>query len=243
MSQPQLLNLAPDELQANPWNTNIVSPDAEAKLEASIRRNGLFKPIIVREIAKAGIRVFEIIGGENRWEVAKKIGLTSVPVINLGEVDDLRAKEIGVIDNTRYGVDDTVSYAELLKELGDTTELQEFLPYGASDLEQIFSSIDIALDDLDASLESENSFEAATEPPAVREPKTHTIMRFKVSIPDAEKLTKLISKTQAAQGLTTGDALTNAGDALVHLLISQFAAAASQEDALQAEFDAELEAL
>ena len=39
-----------------------------------------------------------------------------------------------------------------------------------------------------------------------------------MTLGDAERLTALIAETQKIQGLTTSDELTNAGDALVHLL-------------------------
>lgn len=221
MSQPQLLNLDPEKLTPNGWNTNIVSPDNEAKLEESIKRNGLFKPVVVREANGT----FEIIGGEHRWQVAKKLGLTEIPVVNLGPIDDKRAKEISVLDNARYGADDTLSFAELLKGLGDASELQSFLPFADEDLTMIFSSTDIALDDLviDGNFETPGE-DDIPEPPAAKAPKTHTQMRFKVSIGDAERLTALIAKTMKTQGFTTQDDLTNAGDALVHLLVGQFAA-------------------
>lgn len=215
--QPKLLNLAPDKLNPNTFNTNIVSPENEARLEASIRRNGLFKPVIVREVDDG----FEIIGGQHRWEAAKRLGLTEIPVVNLGKVDDLKAKEISVLDNSRYGADDTVAFAELLKSIGDAGELQDFLPYAAEDIDAIFSSIDIALDDLDIDEDFEKTPDEVPEPPAAKAPKTHTIMRFKLSLLDAERLTKLIASTQKQHGFTGSDELTNAGDALVHLLFSQ----------------------
>lgn len=223
MLKPKLLSVRPRQLVANPWNTNIVSPENEAKLDASVKRNGLFKPVIVRETPVAG--EFEVIGGEHRWQSAIRVGLEEIPIVNLGTIDDDKAKEIAVIDNARYGDDDMISYAELLKSLGDVTELQDFLPYTDEDFALMFSSSDIAIDDLDIdeNFEKDAEKQSDPEPPAARAPKTHTIMRFKVSLVDSAKLTALIAKTQKAQGLTGSDDLTNAGDALVHLLIGQLA--------------------
>lgn len=205
------------DLRKNPWNSNQVSPENEAKIRASIQRNGLFKPIIVREVV--GETGYQIIGGEHRWEQAVELGFTEVPVVNLGQIDETKAKEIGVIDNARYGIDDTLSLGEILKDIG-ADDLQEYLPYGDTDLQAIFSSTDIALDDLeiDESFEKEAESELETDLPAEKPAKTHTVMRFKLSLGDAERLTAQISKTQKEQGLTTADDLTNAGDALVHLL-------------------------
>lgn len=207
------------ELRKNPWNTNKVSPDNEEKIRESLKRHSMFKPIIVRQVK--GVPGYEIIGGEHRWEQAIELGLKTVPVANLGYIDEKQAKEIGVIDNARYGVDDALAFSELLRELGDVEDLQTFLPYGSADLDAIFNASSIALDDL----EIDESFMREEEPeeeevpePVQKAPKTHTVMRFKVSLGDAERLTALIAKTQKDHGFTTADDLTNAGDALIHLL-------------------------
>jgi hypothetical protein len=212
-----------DVLRKNPWNTNRVTPDNEAKIRKSLERNGMFKPIIVRQVS--GENGYEILGGEHRWEQAIELGQPEVPIANLGFIDDKQAKEIGVIDNARYGADDTLSFAELLKDIGDVGELQDFLPYGSADLDAIFSASTIALGDLEIDENFEKKLEAEIEDdekPA-KLPKTHTVMRFKVMLGDAERLTALISKTQKDHGYTTEDQLTNAGDALVHLLGDQLA--------------------
>jgi hypothetical protein len=92
----------------------------------------------------------------------------------------------------------------------------KFLPYTESDLKSIFSSVDIALDELELpeNFEEDHKPEAAPEKAA----KTHTIMRFKVTIADSEKITELSAKIQKRQGFTAADELTNAGDALVHVM-------------------------
>ena len=93
-------------LRPNPWNTNAVSPENEEKLRRSIERFGVFKPIICRELPGGTL---EILGGEHRWQTAREMGLDTVPVVNLGAVSDERAKEIGLVDNGRYGEDDTLA--------------------------------------------------------------------------------------------------------------------------------------
>ncbi|MDE4297104.1 ParB/RepB/Spo0J family partition protein [Phaeobacter gallaeciensis] len=241
MPQPQYLTVAVGQLRKNPWNSNQVDAANEEKIRESIKRNGIFKPIIVRQVPGQG--GFEIIGGEHRWEQAVELGYTDVPVVDLGEIDDRKAKEIGVIDNARYGIDDTLSLGEILKDIG-VDDLQDFLPYGDTDLTAIFSASDIALDDLeiDESFEKDADPEQEDEKPVEKAPKTHTVMRFKLSLGDAERLTTLVAKTQKEQGLTTEDDLTNAGDALVHLLGAQITPVSdnSIED-LQAELDMAVE--
>lgn len=217
MREIEFLNVPVGELRKNPWNTNRVSPDNEEKIRNSLARNGMFKPIIVRQVD--GVPGYEILGGEHRWEQAQELGAESVPVANLGYISEKQAKEIGVIDNARYGADDTLSFGELLRELGDVGELQDFLPYGSADLDAIFNASVIALDDLEideAFMREEDEAEPEEKPAKVA--KTHAVMRFKVSVGDAERLTALIAKTQKENGYTTEDDLTNAGDALIHLV-------------------------
>jgi ParB-like chromosome segregation protein Spo0J len=210
------------DLRPNVWNSNHVSPDNEAKLRASIRQFGLFKPIVVRELYDADTDThYEILGGEHRWDSAKEEGLAEVPVFSVGVIDDDMAKRITLADNARYGQDDTIELAKLLEEIGDIEGLQAVLPYTESDLNSIFSSVDIALDELDLPESyTEDAKDQAADPKPEKATKTHTIMRFKVAIADSERVAELLAKVQKRQGYTAADELTNAGDALVHQLFS-----------------------
>lgn len=204
-------------LRPNPWNSNNVSSDNEQRIRESIRRNGLFKPIIVRELDDGTL---QIIGGQHRWEQARELGHLNVPIVNLGGIDDAQAKEIGVIDNARYGADDSIMLADILKSIGTISDLRDFLPYGETDLNAIFSASVIDIDELvltPETAEPENNTDGPEEK-APRATRTHAQVRFKLSIFDNERLTALIGKTQREQGFTQEDELTNAGDALVWLL-------------------------
>lgn len=211
----EITDIPVEELRPNPWNSNVVSPENEAKIDEAIQRLGVFKPIIARRIeGKGGL---EILGGEHRWEAAKRLGMPTVPTVDLGVIDDKRAKEISLADNARYGVDDMTALAEILQSIGSTEEIGHFLPYSELDVAAIFASSDIALDELELE-EDEVGREETPEPPAPKASKTHTIMRFKLTLADAERLAKLIATVQVENNFTTSDDLTNAGDALVHLL-------------------------
>lgn len=199
----------PDFLSPNPWNTNGMSPDNEAKLEASIRRFGMFKPVLVRDTLDGRL---EIIGGEHRAQTAQRLGYKTIPVVNLGAIDDKKAKEIGLVDNGRYGSDDALQLAELLEGLGSIEELSSFMPYGDADLASIFSSVSIELDDLDIPDAAENP-----KLPSEKPMQTHQVMRFKVPVGDVGMVTDMIEAAMKSQKFTEGDSLENAGDALVHI--------------------------
>jgi len=207
------LELSPESLKHNPWNTNVVSPENEAKIDASLARLGMFKPIIVRELADGS---YQILGGAHRRDSAIRLKLDTVPVTNLGRIDDQRAKEIGLVDNGRYGNDDTLRLAELLDGMGSPDDLATFMPYTDADFASIFSSVNIALDDLDIP----DDDAAPSVLPKEAAVQTHQIMRFKVPVEDVGAVTDLIEATMKAQRFTEDDSLSNAGAALVHLLTS-----------------------
>lgn len=210
--QPKAQMADPRKLRPNPWNTNVVDAANEAKLEESLKKFGMFKPVIVRELPTGDL---EILGGEHRAGAAVRLGIKDIPIMNLGPIPDAEAKKIGLVDNGRYGNDDTLQLAALLKELGDIEDLASFMPYSDQDFSNIIDSAEINLDDLEALPELDP---VAKPTPLPTAPQTHTIMRFKVPIEDAERIGELINHVIKVQGLTGSDSLTNAGDALVHLL-------------------------
>jgi ParB-like chromosome segregation protein Spo0J len=182
------------------------------RLTESLRRHGWVKPALARE-TDAGL---EILGGQHRIEAAIVLGNTTVPVLNLGPMPDERAKEIGLIDNARYGSDDADALAEIIEELGGADIVSEFLPF--SDAELAALATEVSYDDLDDMIDGKlDEAGEKTEEKPERKPKTHTIMRFKVSIEDEDLVRNLIEEIKQEQEFVDEDDLTNAGDALVYL--------------------------
>lgn len=210
-SKISITDLKVGELRSNEWNTNVVTPENEDRIKTSLERFGMFRPIIARQIKN--VTGYEILGGEHRWKVATKLGYETIPVINLGFIDDKKAKEISLVDNGRYGEDDTLMLSELLKGLGDTDDLLSFMPYSHDELENIFSSSSIAFDDLDIDEDEENI-------PTISEKvlQTHNIMRFKIPVEDSKFVENMIETVMRSQGFVDDDSMMNAGNAIVHLL-------------------------
>ena len=210
-SKISITDLKVGELRSNEWNTNVVTPENEDRIKTSLERFGMFRPIIARQIKN--VTGYEILGGEHRWKVASKLGYETIPVINLGFIDDKKAKEISLVDNGRYGEDDTLMLSELLKGLGDTDDLLSFMPYSHDELENIFSSSSIAFDDLDIDEDEENI-------PTISEKvlQTHNIMRFKIPVEDSKFVENMIETVMRSQGFVDDDSMMNAGNAIVHLL-------------------------
>lgn len=208
-NEMKIEHLKPSQLRANPWNTNVVSPDNERKLEASIERLGFFKPVLCRELPDGSL---EVLGGEHRWLAAKSLGHATIPVINYGLVDDQIAKEISLVDNGRYGEDDALELAALLNSLGDISELASFMPYETAEMEKLFQATQIALDDLELDEEDETPILPAAKPT-----QEFQMMHFKVPIADVHIIQERIESILKSQKFTGGDSLLNAGNALIYL--------------------------
>lgn len=116
--------ISPFELNSNPWNSNKVSRENLEKLKKSLSSLGSFKPIIVRQL---GDKSYEILAGFHRVEAAKELGWSEIEVKNLGLLTDQKAKEISLIDNTRYGNDDSELLEQLINSM-DTELISVALP-------------------------------------------------------------------------------------------------------------------
>lgn len=207
-----MAEVAIESLQPNPWNTNHVSAENEKKLLVSFEKHGCYKPIVVRELEAGG---YQILGGEHRWMMAKKLGYKTVPITNVGIVSDQAAKELGLIDNGRYGEDDSLELAALLNGMDNLDEVMSFLPYAEDDLSAIFASSAIDFGSLDIPDDADDKLPELPTKAAVQ---THQVMRFKTPVEDSEFITKLMERTMKEQGFTDDDSMTNAGNALVFLL-------------------------
>lgn len=219
----KFIELDPRLIEPCPWNTNVVSHENEEKLRASIERHGMFKPVIVRQLDTqfaGGAEVYECIGGWHRCEQAIELGYQKIPVCDLGIIDDARAKEISLADNARYGLDDTLKLSGLLEEL-DVKSVEAFMPWTNRDIEAMTASIAVNIDDLDMSDVNLNFDEEdeEKEKPAPKAPKTHQLMKFRVPIADAAKISKIINETMQEEGFTAADDMTNAGEALAFIIL------------------------
>jgi ParB family transcriptional regulator, chromosome partitioning protein len=91
----EVLSVALDEIVPNKYQPRQAFSSGELEdLAASIRREGVLQPVLVR----TGVRGYELIAGERRLRAAKLAGLTSIPAIVV-DVDDRKAQELALIEN------------------------------------------------------------------------------------------------------------------------------------------------
>lgn len=217
----------PHELRPNPWNPNNVDPINQTKLENSIRRDGIKRPIVVRQLSNGD---YQIIGGQHRTEAAIELGMKKIPIINRGKISDAEAKKETLLDNYRYGSDNLDRLSALLSDpdIGDAATLLDTMPIDEEELAEYFSHLTSETIDLDIEKElddgskhdddDEDTVDLSTGKPL----RTHQIIRFRVSVEDQAKLAELLKQVKIDEGYVTSDDLTNDGDALVHLLRSLF---------------------
>jgi ParB family chromosome partitioning protein len=96
------------------------------ELAASIGKNGIMQPIIVRSVSEKSGTKYEIIAGERRWRAAKLAGEVTIPVI-IKEVDDQQALELALIENIQRQdltpLEEATGYQRLMDEFKYTQEV------------------------------------------------------------------------------------------------------------------------
>ena len=118
-----------DEIRPNPYQPRKNFDEENLKdLSDSIRKNGVFQPIIVR---KSSVMGYEIIAGERRFRASKLAGKDSIPAI-VRAIDDEQMMEVAVLENLQREdlspLEEAEAYNTLMKNLKITqSELSERL--------------------------------------------------------------------------------------------------------------------
>ena len=92
----QIIYVATVELIPHPKNDEIYGNDCDAEFVESVKRNGIYTPLIVT-------KDLTVISGHRRLCAAIKTGIAELPVVILDDVDDLKIRE-GLIENNRQRV-------------------------------------------------------------------------------------------------------------------------------------------
>ncbi len=109
-----------DRLRPWPGNPRVMPEPEMAKLIRSIKQFGLVEPLVVRRQDDT------VIGGHQRLEAAKALGLKRVPVTFV-DVSEAQAKALNLALNKIHGGWDLPKLGELLQELRDLPDLDESL--------------------------------------------------------------------------------------------------------------------
>jgi ParB family chromosome partitioning protein len=95
IEKPAFVTCGIEELTPNRFQPRKIFDSKEQKnLVASIKKNGIIQPIIVRKLDSG----YEIIAGERRWRAAQVAQLNNVPIL-IKEADDIEVAELSLIEN------------------------------------------------------------------------------------------------------------------------------------------------
>lgn len=93
-----------------------------SELAASISKNGVLQPIVVRPLSSG---TYQIIAGERRWRAARMAGLTEIPAV-IKELSDEEALEITMVENLQREdlnpLEEAQGYRYMMQKLGITQE-------------------------------------------------------------------------------------------------------------------------
>ncbi|MDX8392535.1 MAG: ParB/RepB/Spo0J family partition protein [Mariprofundaceae bacterium] len=97
------------------------SEDELATLTASVARDGVLMPILLRPSGSG----FELIAGERRWRAAQAAGLLEIPAV-VRDVDDLQALELAIVENEQRddlsAIESARAYQLMIGEFGCTQQ-------------------------------------------------------------------------------------------------------------------------
>lgn len=183
-------------LRPNTFNYNVQKPETFNKTVESIRSLGFVSEVLVRSGNDNGPFTdgrLEIINGEHRWRAAQMLGMSDVPVRDLGNLPDVQAKRLCVILNELSGDPDQVRLAELLRDVSkdiDFDELLSSMPFQERELQMYLDAVDFSfatLSDADTRRPAPEE-EGEEEPVAVKKPSvpTPTLATEKASVTEAK---------------------------------------------------------
>jgi len=112
---PSFLRCGVEELVPNRFQPRKEFNDDEHwSLVASIRKNGILQPVVVRPLEEG----YEIIAGERRWRAAKEAGLTEIPIL-IRNAEDVEVAELSLIENIQRSALNALEEAEAYRTLMD----------------------------------------------------------------------------------------------------------------------------
>lgn len=126
-SRPEVHEVAVNDLVRNPHQPRqVLDPTALAELVESVRRYGVLQPIVVSAANDSGAaRRYQIIAGERRWQAAKIVGLSRVPVV-VKEATPQEMLELALVENIQRAdlnpLEEAAAYRHLVEEFRLTQE-------------------------------------------------------------------------------------------------------------------------
>lgn len=178
--------------------TNFKREELE-ELAASIEKDGLLQPILVRTI---GENSYQIIAGERRWQACKLIGMEKVPV-RIKNADADQALELALVENIQRSdlnpIEEAYGYRRLMERQNLTqAELAQMLSKGRSTITNALRLLDLPEDAQQLLFEEKitaGHARAILSVPTAegRQKLTEKLLAEKLSVRETEAIARLLS--------------------------------------------------
>ena len=138
MTRLVISHVSPTSLVPHPRNPRRISPEAKTRLRRGIEALGLVDPIIARQ----GNQV--VLGGHQRLQVAKEMGMAEVPVVFV-DVTDAQAETLLVLLNNpkAQGEWDRGKLAAILSDLDAEGQDATLTGFDLEDLGEMLTNEDL----------------------------------------------------------------------------------------------------
>ncbi|MCL1799176.1 MAG: ParB/RepB/Spo0J family partition protein [Eggerthellaceae bacterium] len=197
----------PDEVsitlvQPNPEQprTYFKQDDLE-ELAASIEKNGLLQPVLVRSVGKH----YQIIAGERRWQACKMLGMKTIAV-RVHEADDDKALELALIENLQRSdlnpIEEAYGVRRLMERCGlSQSEVAETLSKGRSTVANALRLLELPEEAQQLLFEEKISAGHARTILSIptqegRQKLTERMINEKISVREAETIARLFAGPQ-----------------------------------------------
>lgn len=178
--------------------TNFKKDELE-ELAASIEKDGLLQPILVRTV---GPNSYQIIAGERRWQACKLVGLKTVPV-RIKDVDDDQALELALVENVQRSdlnpIEEAYGYKRLMERRNMTqADVAQAMAKGRSTVANALRLLELPEEAQQLLFEDKISAGHARAILSIptkegRQTLTKKLIENKLSVREAESLARLLS--------------------------------------------------
>ena len=188
--------------------TNFKKEELE-ELAASIEKDGLLQPILVRTMGKDS---YQIIAGERRWQACNLIGLKTVP-IRIKDVDDGKALELALIENIQRSdlnpIEEAYGYRRMMERNNMTqSDVAQAMSKGRSTVANALRLLDLPEEAQRLLYEEKITAGHARAILSIptkegREKLTEKMVSEKITVREAETIARLLSgKKEDGEGST-----------------------------------------
>lgn len=184
--------------------TNFKQEEIE-ELAASIEKDGLLQPILVRPIGKG----YQIIAGERRWQACKSLGLDTVSV-HIREADDDKVLELALVENIQRSdlnpIEEAYGYRRLMERQNMTqSEVAEAVSKGRSTVANALRLLELPEEAQQLLFEEKITAGHARAILAIptkegREKLTARMVKERISVREAETIARLLAGSQSKEG-------------------------------------------